>query len=150
MSKALDHADLMALRIVSAPASGEEPTTIDITTVACVVDRQKDINSVIAEAVAKDAGTAIVILWQGFTTLDQDSPNPRLANRYTVSVYSQPVIAGENLAADDVMESVIQRLLGWVPAGGNYSDRAQINNGGMMPDRTWLIYDCEVVIPASL
>jgi len=150
MSKALDHADLMAARISSAPAAGEEPTTIDITHVPCVVDRQKDILSVINEAVARDSGIAIVILWQGFTTLDQDSPNPRIANRYTVTVYSQPVIAGANLPADNVMESVIQRLLGWVPAGNHYNDRAQINNGGMMPDRSLLIYDCEVTIPSSL
>lgn len=150
MSKALDHADLIATRLAAAPAAGELATTIDITAVDIIIDRQKNILSEVSKSVAKASGTAIVILWQGFVTIDKHASSPRLAHRYNISVYSKPVIAGAALLADDVMESVIQRLWQWIPAGAHAYGEATVENGGLMPDRSFLVYDCEVIIPASL
>lgn len=150
MSKALDHAELIATRLATAPATGERETTVNLPAIDIIVDRQKNVLSDITKAVAKAGGTAIVILWQGFTTIDKNASAPRLAHRYTITVYSKPVIAGDDLAADDVMESVIQRLWQWIPAGYHANGEVEVQNGGMVPDRSYLIYDCEITIPASL
>jgi hypothetical protein len=60
------------------------------------------------------------------------------------------VIDGENRPADNVMESMVNRLWHWVPDGGHAHGEAEVRNGDMVPDNQFLIYDCEVVIPVSL
>lgn len=149
MSKALDMADLIRTRLLTAPTEGELETPQNITAVPVIVDRQKNIVSAVTLAVSKTSGCAITILWEGFTTADENSRKPRLAHRYTVSVFAKPVISGDELTADDVMESVILRLWHWRPGGGHAFGEAVVRNGGLLPHKSFLIYDCEVVIPST-
>lgn len=149
MSRALDIAELIRTRLLTAPTGDEIPTTLDITGVEVIVDRQKNILSDITKAVAKASGTAITILWAGWTVVDKNTKTPRLAHRFTIMAWSKPVIAGDNLAADDVAEAVINRLWHWRPLGGHAFGEAEPQNGGLVPDKKFLIYDCEVVIPIS-
>ncbi len=150
MSAALDIADLIATRLATAPAAGELATVLDITALPIIVDRQKSIASAIAGGVGKPTGTAITILWQGFAAVEKNTSRPRLAQRYTLTVWSRPVIAGAALAADDVMQSVITRLWRWIPGGGHCFAAAEITRGGLIPDAKYLVYDCEISIPVSL
>lgn len=150
MSKAFQHAELIRTRLLTAPAQGELETTIDITGVEVIVYRQKKIQSEIDAAVAKAKGTAIVILWQGFRTLEKNAHRPRLAQTYNVSVWSKPIIAGDALTADDVMESILLRLWHWTPTGGHAFGEAEVSDGGLVPDNKFLKYDCEVAIPTTL
>ena len=150
MSSALDIADLIAARLATAPATGELATVLDITHLPVIVDRQKSIVSDIAKGVGKAGGTAITILWQGFSTVEKNTSRPRLAQRYTLTVWSKPVIAGEDLAADDVMQSIITRMWRWIPGGGHCFAAAEITRGGLIPDAKYLVYDCELSIPVSL
>lgn len=149
MSRALDHAELIRTRFLTAPTAGEIPTALDITGVDVIVDRQKNILSDVSKAVAKAAGTAIVILWDGWQVADKNARTPRLAHRYTITVWSRPILAGAALAADEVMESVLKRLWHWRPDGGHAFGEAMPGNGGLVPHKSYLIYDCEVVIPVS-
>jgi hypothetical protein len=149
MSKALDNADLIRTRLLTAPAAGELATRIDITGVDVIVDRQKNILNKVAAAVGKSKGTAIVILWGGFVTSDENASKPRLESRYTISVWSKPVIAQGDLAADDVMEAVIRRIWHWRPGGPHAHGEARVKDGGIVPNASYLIYDCEVVIPST-
>ena len=149
MSKALDNAELIRTRLLTAPVAGEIPTALDITEVEVIIDRQKSVLTLVQTAVAKASGTAIVILWDGWVVLDKNNKTPRLAHRYVVSVWSKPVIAGDNLAADEVMEAVINRLWHWRPVGAHAFGEAVPGNGGLVPNNKYLIYDCEVVIPVS-
>lgn len=151
MSKALDNADLIRTRLLTAPTENEIPTTVDLTTLTdeIIVDRQKSILTSVTTAVAKATGTAITILWAGWTVADKNARTPRLAHRYTVTIWSRPVIAGDALPADDVAESAINRLWHWRPVGAHAFSEAQPENGGLVPNKSFLIYDFEVVIPIS-
>lgn len=150
MSAALDMADLIRNRILTAPAVGEIPTTVDLTHIDVIIDRQTPVLSLIKAAVAKASGTAILITWQGFQIPDENTTRPRLEQRYTIAVFSKQVIDGENRPADNVIESIVNRLWHWVPGGGHAHGEAVVRNGDMVPDKQFLIYDCEVVIPTSL
>jgi len=149
MSKALDIAELIRTRLITAPAAGEISTPLDITGLDVLVYKQKKIQSEIDTAIAKARGTAVVILWQGFATLDKNAARPRLAQTYTITVWSKPIIAGDNLPADDVMESIVNRLWQWVPLGKHAHGEAEIRDGGLVADTKFLKYDCEVIIPSS-
>jgi hypothetical protein len=150
MSAALDMADKIRNRILTAPTGGEIATTVDLTRIDVIIDRQKPVLSLIKAAVAKATGTAIVITWQGFQVPDQNTSRPRLAQRYNIAVYSKQVIDGENRPADNVIESIVNRLWHWVPDGGHAFGEAEVINGDMVPDNSYLVYDCEVVIPVNL
>jgi hypothetical protein len=106
--------------------------------------------SLINAAVAKASGTAIVILWQGFQIPDKNSGRPRLEQRYSVTVYSRQVIDGETRPADNIIESIVARLWHWVPDGGHSMGETSITGGDMVPDKSYLIYDCDVTIPTSI
>lgn len=153
MSKALDLAETIRTRLLTAPVTtGPRPelaTAVDLTPLSIIVDRQKNVLSAVTAAVAKAGGTAITILWQGFQTADENAMTPRLDHRYTIFVWSKPIIAGDDLTADDVMDSIVNRLWHWVPGGGHAFKEAKVKNGGLVPNPKFLIYDCEVVIPVS-
>lgn len=151
MSKAFDNAELIRTRLLTAPTVREIPTVVDLTgmTDEIIVERQKSIMPGVKIAVAKAKGTAITIRWDGWTVAEKNATTPRLAHRYVVMVWSKPVIAGEELAADDVVESAINRLWHWVPTGHHAFGEAQPGGGGLVPDGKFLIYDFEVVIPIS-
>lgn len=150
MSAALEMADMIRNRILTRPAVGELATTVDLTHIDVIVDRQTPVLSLIQAAVAKATGTAIVILWQGFRVLDKHTGRPRLAQSYNISVWSKQVIDGANRPADNVIESIVLRLWQWVPDGGHSYGEAEVSNGDMVPNKSFLVYDCEVVIPTSL
>ena len=149
MSYQLALADLIRDRFLTAPTATELATPLDLTGLDVIVDRQKNILSEVTKAVAKARGTAVVILWEGFTTVDKNSARPRLAHSYNITVWSKPILAGANLAADDVMESLIARLWHWKPTGGHAFSEAEVRNGGLVPDSKFLKYDLEVLIPIS-
>ena len=152
MSKAADIADLIRTRLITAPAVGEIETPVDLTDLpadSVIVDKQKDILTMASKAVAKAKGTAIVILWDGHAIADKNAKRPRMDLSFTVSVWSRPVISGGVLAADDVMESIINRLWQWVPQGGHPNNEVVIRPGGLVPHKSFLIYDCGVIVPAS-
>ena len=150
MSAALDMADLIRTRILTAPTGGELATTLNLTGLDVIIDRQVAILSKIDVAVAKAKGTAVVIFWEGFQVPDANTRKPRLAQRYNIRVYSKQIIGGAAYPADDVLESIIQRLWHWVPVGVHAFGEITVENGDMIPDKSYLIYDCEVVIPVSL
>lgn len=160
MSKALDIADLIKARLLTAPAEGELATPANLTLLANVaalngedailVDRQKDIGPMVTIRVAKASGTAVVILWDGHEVADANARRPLMQFAYSIRVYSKPVMSGEDFPADDVMESIINRLWQWVPLGGHQHREVRLTPGGMIPDRSFLIYDLGVLVPASL
>ena len=148
-SKALMYADLMSDRIKTAPVEGEIETPLDITDLAVLVYEQKAIANKINAAVDKSKGAAIVITWEGFTVLDKNAARPRLAHRYNICVWSSPIIDQGAFPADQIIESLINRLWQWVPGGGHAFGEAEVKDGGIVPDPKFLKIDCEVSIPIS-
>lgn len=152
MSKASDIAELIRTRLLTAPAEGEIETLVplhELGTNGIIVDRQKNIRSLAAKAVDKTRGTAIVILWNDHAVADKNAKRPRMIYGYNIAVWSKPVIAGAAWKADDVIASIINRMWQWVPGGGHQYNEVEIRPGGMVPDETFLIYDCGLLAPAS-
>jgi hypothetical protein len=144
------YADLIASRLQTAPVVDVEiETPIDITDIDVVVYEQKAIAGKINAAVAKNTGAAIVITWEGFTTLDKNASRPRLAHRYNVCVWSRPIIDQGAFPADLIIESIVNRMWQWVPGGGHAFGEAEVKDGGIVPDGKFLKIDCEVTIPIS-
>lgn len=143
-------ADKIRERILAAPTGMELATPLDITGVEVVVVRQNEIYGKIQAATAKTSGTAITIMSEGFQSLHKDHRRPRLAQTYNICVWSRPIIAGNALLAESVMESIICRLWRWMPAGSYVFGEAEVRNGGLVPDTKFLRIDCEVVIPLAL
>ncbi|MDP3850099.1 MAG: hypothetical protein Q8Q59_06335 [Luteolibacter sp.] len=150
MSKAIDMADLIRNRLLTRPAVGEMATSVDLTHIDVIIDRQVAVLSKVKEAVAKASGCAIVIVWTGFQVDDKNLGRPRLSHRYTITVWSKQVVDQGNRPADNVIESIVLRLWHWVPDGGHAFGEAEVINGDMVPDKSYLIYDCEVIIPTQL
>lgn len=153
MSQALDIADLIRTRLLTAPVTGEPSTPVSLPTLGedgIIVDRQKDIATMVKIQIAKAIGTGVTILWDGHAVRDFNASRPDMDLSYTIQVISKPVITAGAFPADDVMESIILRLWQWVPGGGHANRECKIQPGGIVADRSFLIYDLGVTVPASL
>jgi hypothetical protein len=150
MSASLDMADLIRTRLLTAPITGELATSVNLTTMEVVIYRQTPIVSQITAAVAKATGGVILITWEGFRIPDGNTARPRLANRYNISVWNKPIIDNNARPADEVVESIINRLWQWVPGGGHAYGEVEVRSGDMVPDKNFLIYDLEITIPTNL
>lgn len=148
MSKISENAEAILTRLKTAPVEGELPTAIDLTKVDVVVDRQKDHRAKVATAMASATGTAILILWDGWINLDKNARRPRLGHSYTIRVQSKPIIAGDQMAADDVAESIAMRLWQW-SRNGHANNECTVGPAELTPDEKFLIYDMQVTIPTG-
>lgn len=76
-----------------------------------IVDRQKDISTIVAQGVAKAKGALVAVLWAGGK---QVSGNPLVMEAiFEIRTYCVPTIRGENLAADDLLAAMIPALHEW-------------------------------------
>lgn len=152
MSKALNIAELIRTRLLTPPLPAELSTPVDLSELPdqIIVDQQKNITSMVKNAVGKARGTAVTILYTGFGVIDPAAATPRLGNRYTVRVHSKPIIAGDEWLADDVVESVVKRLWKWDPGNRLPQDRCEIRGGDLIPDTKFLIYEIDLSFPSSL
>lgn len=152
MSKAITVAEAIRTRLLTAPASNEIPTLVNLTALGAagiIVDRQKEVLELVSTAVGKAVGTAIVILWDGHSVANENTGKPRMNYSYTLQVWSRPKLASGAFPADDVMESIIARMWQWIPSGGHSHHEVKIRPGGMVPNKSYLIYDLGVLVPVS-
>jgi hypothetical protein len=167
MSKIHDIAELMRSRILTAPLASELPTLVDLTELyqanedpalevdAVIVNRQKEIQSKVSLVQAKARGTAIVIQWDGHAPDQKNAGSPKMAYTYSVQVWSKPVLGEGDFPADDVFESIVARLWHWEPgvaeAGKGIAHReVQVMPGGVIPNKTYMIYEFGLLVPVSL
>lgn len=142
MSRALDIADRMAARLTAADA---------LSGVTCLVDRQKDIATEVAKSVAKASGSCLVITYEGFSNPDSNqSGKPRVVRRYTATIFSRPVLADGQLAAD-VLETAALILHNWEPdpATDGFAE-IRVASGDYRPDSKFLLYDLDLEVTAPL
>jgi hypothetical protein len=149
MSEPTDLADLIRTRIMTAPATGELATLVDLTDFTdaeVLIYRQNSLDAKVAKAISTLGGCAIVIEWTGFQVEDENSSRPDLGERYNIAVWSKPILDGGDRPAEQVLKSILQRLWHWVPVGAHSHGEAKPKNGGIVPHKNFLIYDCEVTI----
>lgn len=143
MSKIIDIALAMQDRILA----------LDLDGVSVLVDRQKDILSDIAKKASQAGALTIVILFEGFTNPDgRGSGGVTVLRRYTVTLFSKPILAGaEQLPADEVLEQVAEVLHNWDPEETlpGFVGIA-VTGGDFRPDLKHLIYDLDIEVESRL
>lgn len=128
--------------------------------IGVIVDRQKNIVSKIQAAVAKAAGNAIVIFFEGYDVPDPNAKR-RVRASYTVKTFSLPVIENatqaepDRLYADDVIEIIHAALHHYAaPVDGKAMPNAigemQVSGADFVPDPRWLCYELTVAVDVQL
>jgi len=140
MSRVLDIAELIKARLESRPA---------LAGVDIVVDRQKDLATVVSKGVGKAKGCCVTILFEGFQVPDRNTPGPQVRPRYTLRVWSRPIIK-DDLPADEVVEEIARALHHWIPEGLHAYGEMTVTGGDLVPDKTWLIYEIETEMTLKL
>lgn len=115
MSKFYDTADLIVthLKTVSALSS------VDI-----VADRQMDIAAELRKAIAKQIGGLAVVTWIGSPNEDLSADGPRFLSKFTVTLFTKPVLRAGDTPADDMAEAIATALHDYrFAANSHYSSR---------------------------
>lgn len=144
MSKAIDIAEAMASRI---NALSGVPANV------ALVDRQKNIQVEVANRVAKMGGSAIIILYEGFSNPSaMASGSLNITRRYTVTLYARPILqATDAMPADDLIELVAAALHDWEPDETTAGfGEITVSGCDLRPDKTYFIYDLDVEILSRL
>lgn len=140
MSKFYDTADAIAAHL---------KTVVSLSKLPIVVDRQKDILSELKSAIAKQSGCLIIVTWAGAPNDDQSADGPRFASRYTVTLFSKPVIRHGETPADDLIEDIATALHDYRPSGSFY-DRLVITGIDPIADEELLIYRVNLTTTSQL
>jgi hypothetical protein len=106
MSRMLDLATAIQQRLAAWPALAG----IDV-----LLDRQLDVESLMAAKVAQGKGAASAVFWAGAANRNLDTPGPLLRCRYTVSIFARPVLRRGSATADDLAEAAMKALHHWIP-----------------------------------
>lgn len=140
MSQFYDTADLIAAHL---------QTVVGLESLVIVVDRQRDIASELRKAISKQSGCLALITWTGAPNEDESADGPRFVSRYTVTLFSKPVIRSGETAADDVIETIAAALHDFRPNGSFY-DRIVVTGIDPVFDEDLLIYRINLTTPAQL
>ena len=142
MSKFYDTADSMVSHLATIEA---------LEGVIFVVDRQKDIASELRKVIGKQSGCLAVIAWTGSANDDKAADGPALANTYTITLFSKPVIRAGETPADDIIEAIAEALhdhrLG---EHDHFADRLVVTGIDPIPTDELLIYQIKLSTPSQL
>lgn len=142
MSKFYDTADAIATHLGTIEALDDVPI---------VVDRQKDIASELRKAVAKQSGCLAVITWTGSVNDDNAADGPALANTYTVTLFSKPIIRAGETTADDLIEAIAEALHDHrIGVHDHFADRLVVTGIDPIPADELLIYQIKLSTPFQL
>ena len=143
MSKALNIADEMAVYL---------RTLVALDGIEVIVDRQKDIEQKILNAVSASSGAEVVILYVGGR-----NPNPermsslRKTCKFSVTVETLPVIqTDEQAKSDELVEAIQAALHGWRSATQHCAEGMRVLGDELVPDNTLLRMDVQVEIDLTI
>ncbi|MEM1083223.1 MAG: hypothetical protein AAGI48_03805 [Verrucomicrobiota bacterium] len=137
MSKWLDRADLLKAHLEGVAGLSEIPVE---------VDRQKDINSVIAGAIAEASGACITILWTGGGNPDPKSNDLRMGGRFTVTVNGLEILREGATPLDEIAETVAEAMHDWNPNADDPNHRTHrlyVTDIQLAPHEHFLVYEIE-------
>lgn len=121
--------------------------------VPVVIDQQKDIKAEIETAVAKIRGCCVSILFVGFRSVDKDTPGPRVRARYELRAWGLPIVQetlNEFLPAETCLAQVAKALHHFRPDGRTVLDEVTVEDGDLVPDLDFLIYETFVSVVIQL
>lgn len=142
MSKFFDAADEIHNRLAAVPG---------LAGISLLVDRQKDIESEFNKVVGKQIGNLAIITWSGAPNEDPAADGPNLSCRYTVTLFSKPVIRHGDTPADDIIETIARALHNSSLTGSeSYSDRVVVTGIDPIQSDSLLIFRINLSIPIQL
>jgi len=147
MSRFLAHADALAAHLAATLEWCKAPTP-EADRVPVLVDRKLDINSIIAQSVAKAKGASIVILFRGGKNPDPSSKMLKMGGDYSIFVMTRPLFRDGQVTCDDLMEAAAAAAHGWLPAGGlsPVSQRLEIRDVELRPMKGLMIYELTATV----
>lgn len=107
-----DPDDLLAPAESLAAMLRDEPKLVDID---IIVKRQGDIDAMIAAAVGKAKGAAILIGLDGWTEGPPDNGDPFLALRHSISLWTRPIMRPGAIAESIALGALVKAVHAWVP-----------------------------------
>jgi len=133
MSKFLDTSDQVAAVLAALP---------ELDGVGIIVDRQKDIDTMVETAVSQSAGAAVVIFWAGGDNEDPPAAGPRLRCNYEITLYCRPVLMDGGTPADSLAAAICSALHHWTPSPASVEtyERMTVTRVAMVPDPEFLAY----------
>lgn len=132
-----DLAEAMAAHLEAhAPLAG-----VDV-----IVDRQKDIESMVAGAIEKSRGLCITIGFLGFSNAADETPGPLIQPRFAVRCWGLPILNGDDgITADFAAMEVARALhLALLDSAEHSFERLYVEDGDLVPDASFLIYELTV------
>ena len=137
MSVFLDKADQIAARLQADPG---------LSSVAVLVDRQKDIASEFKKRIEKVKGGVVIILFDGYRPDSGEfaQSDDVLISSFSITVWAKPVLRKDQPPADDLVEAVHTSLHGWKQDDCRF--RAVVNRGRLINNPRFLIHELQVEI----
>lgn len=137
----LETADLIESRLESVSA---------LDGVEIIVNRQKNLNNVIAQAVAKTAGAAIIIDAVRGEVIERGKLD--MTNSYAISLWANPVLrSSTSTPASELLISILGALHGWQPAPRTHPLRKiTITGWQITPDENFLIYTVQADLDETI
>ena len=143
MSKSIDIATSMVDRLnASALLQGVE----------AMVSRQKDLTNEINQRALKIGGAAVIVQFEGFRNPDRNAAvNPTVARRYSVTIYTRPLMREGETPADDVVEYVARSLHNWdIPEATSGAAEITVDDCDIVPDKSFLIHQLSITCLSRL
>lgn len=140
MSTFLDKADEIADRLRAVTR---------LESVEIIVDRQKDIAAEFAKAMGKAKGGVIIILFDGYRPNDEDVAESVLISSYSITIWTKPILRGDQAPADDIVEETHRALHGW-KHDFYCQHNAIVRSGRIIPDQRFLIHELQLELKHEL
>jgi hypothetical protein len=78
-----------------------------------IVNRQKDLESMVMLALEKKRGAAVTVIWTGAQPVD--SGPLAMESRYLVEVYGIPILRPRDVPADALLQAILPAVHNWHP-----------------------------------
>lgn len=85
-----------------------------LTGIDIIVKRQGDIDAMIAAAVGKAKGAAILISLEGWSEGPEDNGTPILPLRHSISLWTKPIMRKGAIAESIALGALVRAIHGWV------------------------------------
>ncbi|MGC4017492.1 MAG: hypothetical protein QM755_23705 [Luteolibacter sp.] len=123
-------------------------------TIAIHVDRQRDFESELEKVVGQSVGNLILVTWSGTDRGDRNATGPRFNGVFTITVWSKPIISGDDMAADEVVQLVCQILDDYRPLVNgretHLQDRWVVQGAAILQHPSLLVHRIPVQLPVQI
>jgi len=115
-----------------------------------LVDRQRDIKAECDKVTSQQVGNLILIAWTGSTNNDPTADGPHFLSKFTVTVFSKPVLRTRFTHADDIVETCAKLLHDFRPNGSFHKRLIVTGVDPLSVGEELLAYQIKLTTPSQL